>query len=106
MTVQAQETKMRYPDGTPYIFEHVRTFVEQHGHKVWSELCDAMPADTWFSVGAAAGQLPSLAGQDDPEHCLKAVLCAILADYTDRPDDYEHQSPVAFGDYEFNTACI
>ena len=30
MTVQAQETKMRYPDGTPYIFENVRTFVEQH----------------------------------------------------------------------------
>lgn len=51
-------------------------------------------------------KLPSLAGQDDPEHCLKAVLCAILADYSDRPDDYEHQSPVAFGDYEFNTACI
>ena len=86
--------KMRYPDTTPLLFSGARAFVEMHGTRVWCELCDVMPAEIWFNVTHAAGQLSCLGQYKHPERYLRAVLSAVIADYAARSDDYENRPPV------------
>lgn len=85
---------MRYPDRTPLSFSAARTFVQRHGFEVWSALCDTVPADEWFDVTAAARQLGCRAHYQNPGKYLRVVLKAIIADYAERPDDYENRPPV------------
>jgi hypothetical protein len=86
--------KMLYPDSTPLAFSGARTFVEQNGVQVWSELCDTVMPDEWFYVTAIARNLDCLRQYRNPERYLRAVLKAIFADFAERPDAYDHRPPV------------
>ena len=87
-------TKMIYPPTTPTVFSGAKSFVEQHGTNVWCELCDTVMPDEWFNVKATAQQLACLEHYSKPERYLQAVLKAVIADYHERPDAYEHRPPV------------
>ena len=87
-------TRMRYPQSTPSVFTGAKAFVEQHGVTVWCELCDAVTPDQWFNVKATAQQLDCIKRYRTPERYLRAVLKAVIADYEERPDAYEHRPPV------------
>lgn len=86
--------KMIYPDTTPTVFSGARKFVEDHGHDVWCELCDTVTPDQWFHVKSTARQLDCLRQYSKPERYLQAVLKAVIADFEERPDAYEHRPPV------------
>ena len=87
------ESKMRYPDKVPNQFSGAKAFVETYGNAVWADLCDSMPTGEVIRVCDAAAALNKLSGYVQPERYLRAVLKAILADYKERPDDYDHQPP-------------
>ncbi len=86
--------KMRYPASTPMLFSGAQRFVEQHGVAVWSELCDTVMPEEWFNVTETARRLDCLRQYRGPERYLRAVLKAIMADYAERPDAYEHRPPI------------
>jgi hypothetical protein len=50
--------------------------------------------DEWFNIKITAGQLDCIKHYAKPECYLQAVLKAVMADYAERPDDYEHRPPV------------
>ena len=83
-----------YPDNTPTQFSGAKSFVEQHGNEVWIDLCDSVPVGKWFNVRDTAGELESLKMYIKPERYLRAVLKALICDYNNRVDDYEHRPPV------------
>ena len=85
---------MRYPVSTPITFSGAQRFVEQHGIDVWSELCDTVMPDEWFNIRTTAMRLDCISHYAKPERYLQAVLKAVIADYAERPDDYEHRPPV------------
>lgn len=85
---------MIYPPSTPTVFSGAKAFVEQHGNDVWCDLCETVETDEWFNVKAVAQQLTSLQHYRRPERYLQAVLKAVMADYQERPDAYEHRPPV------------
>jgi hypothetical protein len=87
-------TKMPYPQTTPTVFSGAKAFVENHGMKVWCELCDTVMPDEWFDVKETARRLDCIKHYRKPEIYLQAVLKAVIADYRDRPDAYEHHPPV------------
>lgn len=87
-------TRMRYPQTTPTVFSGAKAFVEQHGVPVSCELCDTVTPDQWFQVTSTAKQLDCLRHYRKPERYLQAVLKAVIADYAERPDAYEHRPPV------------
>ena len=87
------QTKMRYPTATPTQFGGAKAFVETYGNAVWADLCDSMPTGEVIRVCDAAAALNTLSGYVQPERYLRAVLKAILTDYDERPDAYEHQPP-------------
>lgn len=87
-------TRMRYPQATPTAFSGAKAFVEQHGVTVWCELCDTVMPDRWFNVTTTARQLDCLKHYCKPERYLQAVLKAVIADFEERPDAYEHRPPV------------
>jgi len=87
-------TRMRYPQTTASVFTGAKAFVEQHGVAVWCELCDTVTPDQWFNVKAIAQQLDCIKRYRTPERYLRAVLKAVIADYEERPDAYEHRPPV------------
>jgi len=87
-------TRMRYPQTTPTVFSGAKAFVEQHGVTVWCELCDTVPPDQWFHVKTAARRLDCLKHYSKPERYLQAVLKAVIADFVERPEAYEHRPPV------------
>lgn len=87
-------TRMRYPQTTPTVFSGAKAFVEQHGVTVWCELCDTVTPDQWFHVKSTARQLDCLKHYCKPERYLQAVLKAVIADFEERPDAYEHRPPV------------
>ncbi len=86
--------RMRYPASTPMLFSGAQRFVEQHGVAVWSELCDTVMPEEWFNVTETARKLDCLRQYQLPERYLRAVLKAIMADYAERPDAYEHRPPI------------
>ncbi len=86
--------KMRYPASTPLAFTGAPTFVTNFGNEVWFELCDTVPTDEYFNVTDVAKKLNSLKLHRQPERHLRAVLAAIIADYNERPDDYEFKCPI------------
>ena len=86
--------QMRYPASTPMLFSGAQRFVEQHGVTVWSELCDTVMPDEMFNVTETARRLDCLRQYRDPERYLRAVLKAVMADYAERPDEYEKGPPV------------
>lgn len=85
---------MHYPSATPMVFSGARRFVEQRGVEVWSELCDTVMPDEWFNIKTTASQMDCIRHYAKPERYLQAVLKAVMADYAERPDDYEHRPPV------------
>lgn len=87
-------TRMTYPQTTPTVFSGAKAFVEQHGMNVWCDLCDTVMPDEWFNVTATARQLDCIMRYAKPERYLQAVLKAVIADYCERPDAYEHRPPV------------
>lgn len=87
-------TKMTYPQTTPTVFSGAKAFVEQHGMNVWCELCDTVMPDEWFNIKATARRLDCIKHYTKPERYLQAVLKAVIADYHERPDAYEHRPPV------------
>ena len=97
---------MRYPASTPTAFSGAQRFVEQRGIDVWSELCDTVMPDQFFNVSEVASRLDSLSGYQMPERYLRAVLKAVMADYADRPDDYEHHPPVRLRGRRMDYACV
>ena len=98
--------KMIYPDTTPTVFSGARRFVEDHGHDVWCELCDTVTPDQWFHVKTTAKQLDCLKQYSKPERYLQAVLKAVIADYAERPDAYEHRPPVQLHGLRMNEAKV
>ena len=86
--------RMRYPETTPTVFSGAKAFVEQHGATVWCELCDSVTPGEWFHVQTMARQLDCLRQYSKPERYLQAVLKAVIADYQERPEAYEHHPPV------------
>jgi hypothetical protein len=89
----AYNTAMRYPKATPLQFSGAQAFVEIHGNAVWADFCDSMPTDEVLRVSDVAAKLSTLADYALPARYLRAVLQAVLADYNERPDDYEHKPP-------------
>ncbi|MBL0143842.1 MAG: hypothetical protein IPP91_17495 [Betaproteobacteria bacterium] len=88
------EPLMRYPDSTPTVFTGAKQFVETQGMAVWLELCDAVLPGEWFNVTEVAGKLATLRDYRNPERYLRAVLKAALADYQERPAEYDGRIPV------------
>ena len=86
--------QMRYPASTPTVFSGAKRFVEENGGAVWCELCDTVMPDEWFRVTDVAVKLESLRLYRNPERYLRAVLKAAIADYAERPDEYEKGPPV------------
>ncbi len=99
-------TRMRYPQTTPTVFGGAKAFVEQHGVTVWCELCDTVMTDRWFNVKTTARQLDCLKPYKTPERYLRAVLKAVIADYEERPDAYEHRPPVQLNGLRMNEAKV
>ena len=99
-------TRMRYPQTTPTVFSGAKAFVEQHGVTVWCELCDTVMPDRWFNVTTTARQLDCLRHYSKPERYLQAVLKAVIADYAERPDAYEHRPPVQLHGLRMNEAKV
>ena len=91
--VAAYNTAMRYPKATPLQFSGAPAFVEFNGNAVWTDLCDSMPTNEVLRVSDVAAKLTTLTAYARPERYLRAVLHAILADYNERPDDYEQKPP-------------
>ena len=85
---------MRYPSNTPMTFSGARVFVEQNGVNVWCELCDTVMLGKRFHVTATARSLECLKRYRKPEQYLRAVLKAVVANYAERPEAYEHRAPV------------
>ena len=85
---------MRYPEGTPTGFSGAKRLVEENGSAIWCELCDTVMPGEWFDVTAVAAKLESLRLYRNPHRYLRAVLKAVLADYAERPDEYEKVPPV------------
>ena len=79
---------MNFPDNTPVDFSGAKVFVETHGDRVWSELCDMYLPDIPISVKHAAGELSSLIGYANKPRYLRAVLRAAEQDYKNRPGAY------------------
>ena len=48
-TTDSGRLRMRYPASTPMIFSGAQRFVEEHGVAVWSELCDTVMPEEWFT---------------------------------------------------------
>jgi len=105
-TIESGQRKMRYPATTPMLFSGAQRFVEEHGVTVWSELCDAVMPDEWFNVTETARKLDCLRQYQLPERYLRAVLKAIVADYTERPDAYEHQPPIKLRGMRMDYASV
>ena len=87
-------TQMPYPQTTPTVFTNAKSFVEKHGTKVWCELCDTVMPDEWFNIKSTSQKLDCIRHYTKPERYLQAVLKAVIADYHERPDAYEHRPPV------------
>lgn len=85
--------RMRYPDATPMQFSGAKAFVETHGSAVWIDLCDTFPTGEPIRLIDAAAKLTTLANYVGPERYLRAVLKAVITDYHERMDDYEHKPP-------------
>jgi hypothetical protein len=97
---------LRYPDRTPMVFAGAKRFVESRGMQVWCELCDEVLPGEWFRVSDVANKLPSLQGYRQPERYLRAVLKAVMADFDERPDAYEGQSPVTVRGHRLDWAMV
>jgi hypothetical protein len=91
-----ESSAMLYPDSTPTCFSSAKSFVENHGDAVWCELCDTVRVDAPFSVRETAKVLRSLKGYKRPDRYLRAVLKAAIADFLERPREYEGRCPVRF----------
>ena len=98
--------QMRYPAGTPSAFSGAKRFVEENGVAVWCELCDSVMPDEWFSVSDVAVKLECLRLYRNPARYLRAVLKAIMADYAERPDEYEKGPPVKLQGKRMDVASI
>ena len=85
--------RMRYPDATPMQFSGAKAFVETHGNAVWIDLCDTFPTGEPIRLIDAAAKLSTLSAYTNPVRHLRAVLHAIITDYHERKDDYEHTPP-------------
>ena len=85
--------RMRYPDATPMQFSGAKAFVGTHGNAVWIDLCDSFPTGEPIRLIDAATKLTTLSTYSHPVRYLRAVLYAILTDYHERQDDYEHKPP-------------
>lgn len=86
---------MRYPAATPMAFSGAKAFVEQHGNRVWEDLCDSMPTGEVLHINETAAELKSIKHYAQPDRYLRAVLSAIRTDYEERQDAYEHNPPFA-----------
>lgn len=84
---------MHFPSSAPLGFSGAPTFVEQHGDRVWFDLCDSYPVGRVLHVQTIASEMESLHGWSDRPRRLRAVLSAIRADFAERPDVYEGKMP-------------
>lgn len=84
---------MRYPANTPIVFTNQRSFIEQFGDQVWTELCDTIPLDKPVRVHTCAELLPALDRYKRKSQYLRAVLFAVETDYNERPEVYEFTPP-------------
>ena len=98
--------QMRYPVRTPTVFSGAKRFVEENGVAVWCDLCDTVMPGEWFAVAEVAVKLESLRLYRNPERYLRAVLKAAIADYAERPDEYEFGAPVKLRGRRLDIASV
>lgn len=80
---------MRYPASTPLQFSGAQAFVEQHGDRVWSEICDTYPTGKLIYISQIAADLECLKHyKSHRSRYVRAVLKAIQADIKERPEAY------------------